>query len=140
MDVVCRFYFSEQNLATDTFLRSQMDQMSSVSVHTIAQFNRIRQHAAHAPHDTIVAMIVEACTSSARLQVRQVRVPGCPALGNPPEIVDLRISADLVSPSENIPAAEVVLPGPPATNPVGNQWMNMFSVSLATHHPNHYPL
>eukprot|EP01043_Picozoa_sp_COSAG02_P058834 COSAG02_NODE_7390_length_3036_cov_152.870276_2_plen_150_part_00 len=121
----CRYYFSEQNLATDTFLCDQMDQMSAVSVHTIAKFNRIRQHAAYASHDAIVEMIVEACTSSAGLQVFEVM------LGNPPVIADRRISANLVSPSGVVAGVETVLPGPPATNPDGNRWTDLFPVGLA---------
>lgn len=105
-----------------------MDQMSSVSVHTIAKFNRIRQHAAYASDDAIVEMIVEACASSARLQVLEVM------LGNPPVIADRRISANVVSPSGNFAGVETVLPGSPATTPDGNRWTNLFSVGLAILH------
>lgn len=105
-----------------------MDQMSSVSVHTIAKFNRIRQHAAYAPHDTIVEMIVEACTSSARLQVLEV------VLGIPPAVADQRISANLVSPSADIAELETVLPGSPDINPGGNRWTNLLPVGLAIRH------
>lgn len=123
-----RYYFSEQNLATDVFLRSEMDQMSSVSAHTIAQFNRIRQHAAYAPHDVIVEMVVEACTCSAQLQVLEV------VLGDPPVIVDRRIAAILVSSSGISAGVETMMAEPPATNPNGNWWTNVFSVSLAMAH------
>lgn len=125
MPLACRYYFSEQNLSTDVFLKSQMDQMSSVSVHTIAKFNRIRQHAAYAPHDAIVEMIVEACTSNPPLQVLEV------VLGNPPVVADRRISSELVSPNGGIAAVETTLPEPPATAiSSANRWTtHMFPVS-----------
>lgn len=124
MRLARRYYFSAENLATDVFLKSQMDQMSSVSVHTIAKFNRIRQHAAYAPHDAIVEMIVEACTDSPPLRVLEV------VLGDPPVIADRRISSELVSPSGAFAAAETTLPGPPAAISGANRWTaNLFPVS-----------
>ena len=105
-----------------------MDQMSSVSVHTIAQFNRIRQHAAYAPDDTIVEMIVEACTSSPRLQVLEV------ILGSPPVVADYRISSVAASLDGGDVTSGNELPGPPLAPPVvpggSNQWTDhMYPVS-----------
>lgn len=109
------YYFSESNLLTDSFLCSQMDQMASVSVHTIAGFNRIRQHAANAPFDVIVEMVVEACVNSSMLQVLDVM------LGRPPVLADRRIRR--VLPGAPLEAEE---PAPAAANdgrdPTRNQW------------------
>ena len=110
---------------TDTFLRSQMDQMSSVSVQTIAKFNRIRQHAAYAPHETIVEMVKEACTSSTRVQLLEV------LLGTPPVVADYRISAANTLQDGNVVAsANDLLPGPPPVAAGPNQWADhMYPVS-----------
>ena len=79
------YYFSPDNLQRDAYLLSKMDEMASVSVQLIAGFNRIKQHAGNAPHETVVEMVREACTASQLLQVLDVMA------GTPPVRTDQRV-------------------------------------------------
>ncbi|KAH8116135.1 winged helix DNA-binding domain-containing protein [Phellopilus nigrolimitatus] len=62
------YYFSIQNLASDFFLRKQMDSRGWIPIHLIASFNRVRQLT------TDVQMVKDILSLSSLIEVRDEHV------------------------------------------------------------------